>query len=219
LYTSSREPIEVNILSCNFALTSNLFIPILGIGLGLVEHYLSLSNNTIIAAVRNPSTASSLKTLKPGPGSSLMVVQIDSASRTDAASAVDLLKSKHKISHIDVVIANAGVGKYWGAALTTPISEFEDHFQVNVTGTLVLFQAVHGLLNAAKEPKFVPIGTPVGSVGEMASYPLPSTAYGTSKSALNFLTRKLHFEHENMIIFPLTPGYVCSYFNVRSLKR
>jgi norsolorinic acid ketoreductase len=178
----------------------------IGIGLGLVGHYLSLKNTTVIAAVRDPSSTNDLTALKSGFGSKLIIVKIDSVSHTDAGAAVELLKSKYSISHIDVVIANAGVGKYWGPAVTTPIAEFQEHFQVNATGTLILFQAVHNLLDAAKNPKFVPIGTPVGSVGEQEAYPLPSTAYGTSKSALNFLTRKLHFEHENIVIFPLAPG-------------
>jgi norsolorinic acid ketoreductase len=147
-----------------------------------------------------------LNAIKPGSGSKLITIKIDAASTTDAAEAVKILKSKYGISYIDVVIANAGVGKFWGPALTTPIGEFQEHFQVNATGTLVLFQAVHPLLEAAKNPKFVPIGTPVGSVTEMESYPLGSTAYGTSKAALHFLTRKIHFEHPNLIVFPLAPG-------------
>jgi norsolorinic acid ketoreductase len=117
-----------------------------------------------------------------------------------------VLKSKHQISHIDTVVANAGIANYWATALETPISEFKDHLNVNTTGTLILFQAVYELLSKAKNPKFIPIGTPVGSIGEQENYPLGSTAYGTSKAALNFLTRKLHFEHENMIIYPLAPG-------------
>jgi norsolorinic acid ketoreductase len=177
-----------------------------GIGLGLAEHYLSLSNTTVIAAVRTPSSATQLSAIKTGSGSKLIIVKIDSASTTDAAEAVKLLKSKYQISHIDVVIANAGIAKFWGPALTTPISEFVEHLTTNATGTLVLFQAVHGLLEAAKMPKFIPIGTPVGSIGEIEKFPLGSTAYGTSKAALHFLTRKMHFENEGMVIFPLAPG-------------
>jgi norsolorinic acid ketoreductase len=165
-----------------------------------------LPNTTVIAGVRDPSATEALSAFKPANGSKLIIVKIDSASTTDAKDAVVLLKSKHGISHIDVVIANAGRGSYWGPALTTPIEEFQSHFNVNATGTLILFQAVHGLLSAAKNPKFVPIGTPVGSTSELENFPLPSTAYGTSKAALHFLTRKLHFEHENMVIFPLGPG-------------
>lgn len=122
-----------------------------------------------------------------------------------------LLKSKHQINHIDVVIANAGIANYWATAVETPIAQFKDHLDVNTTGTLILFQAVYELLNASKNPKFIPIGTPVGSIGEIEQFPLASTAYGTSKAALNFLTRKLHFEHPNMTIYPLSPGWVVSF--------
>ena len=45
-------------------------------------------------------------------------------------------------------------------------------------------------------------------MGDMEMYPLPDTAYGASKAALNFVVRKLHFEHENLTIFPISPGWV-----------
>jgi norsolorinic acid ketoreductase len=177
-----------------------------GIGLGLATHYLEQPNNIVIAGVRDPSAAKDLNAIKPGNGSSLIVVKLESKSTSDAADAVALLKEKHGVKHIDVVIANAGLGRFWGSAISTPIDEFKDHFDVNVAGVLILFQSVYELLNAAESPKFIPIGTPVGSIGEQGNYPLPSTAYGTSKAALNFLTRKLHFEHPNMTIYPLAPG-------------
>lgn len=171
-----------------------------------MQHYLTLENNTVIAGVRNPSSVADLEAIKPGNGSKLIIVKIDNASTNTAAEAAETLKTKYSISHLDVVIANAGIGSYWGPAISTPISEFNEHFLVNATGTLALFQAVHKLLDASKDPKFVTISTPVGSIGEIENFPLPGTAYGTSKAALNFLTRKLHFEHENMTIFPISPG-------------
>jgi len=179
-----------------------------GIGLGLTAHYLALPNTVVIAGARDPSKAQDLNNLKAGNGSKLITVKLDSKSTTDAKDAVQLLKTKYQLNHIDVVIANAGIANFWGTALVTPISQFKDHLDVNVTGPLVLFQAVYELLNASKNPKFIPIGTPVGSISEIENFPLGSTAYGSSKAALNFLTRKLHFEHENMTIYPLAPGWV-----------
>lgn len=40
--------------------------------------------------------------------------------------------------------------------------------------------------------------------------PVPDVAYGTSKVALNFVTKRIHFEHadEGIIAFPLHPGAV-----------
>lgn len=38
----------------------------------------------------------------------------------------------------------------------------------------------------------------------------PETAYGTSKAALNFVTKRIHLEHsdEGFIAFPIHPGTV-----------
>ena len=37
---------------------------------------------------------------------------------------------------------------------------------------------------------------------------VPMLAYGASKAATKFLTRKLHFEHEKITCFTIHPGYV-----------
>jgi norsolorinic acid ketoreductase len=109
---------------------------------------------------------------------------------------------------LDVVIANAGIANHWGPGASTPIQELESHFRINTVGPLILFQAVLPLLSRSTVPKFVTVSTAVGSIGEQQNYPLPSTAYGTSKAALNYLTRKLHFEHPNIVIYPISPGWV-----------
>jgi len=87
-----------------------------------------------------------------------------------------------------------------------------EHYNINVNGPLALFQATLPLLNSAKQPKIVTIGSSAGSVGGMEKRPMPNTTYGTSKAALHYLTRKMHFEHENLIAFPIDPGYVLSPF-------
>ncbi|KAF2809471.1 aflatoxin biosynthesis ketoreductase-like protein nor-1 [Mytilinidion resinicola] len=181
-----------------------------GIGLGLVAHYLSLSNTTVIATARNVDSASKLTSLKHHASSRLITIQLDNLDPSSIVSAISKLGPKYGITAIDVVIANAGLGSFWGTALNTPLEEFSKHLAVNATGTLALFQAVYPLLekSTAKEPKFIPIGTPVGGISEIENYPLGSTAYGSSKAALNFLTRKIHFEHEKLCVFPLAPGWV-----------
>jgi norsolorinic acid ketoreductase len=42
----------------------------------------------------------------------------------------------------------------------------------------------------------------------MEQYPFPATALGISKAALNFLVRKIHFENDWLVAFPLHPGFV-----------
>lgn len=183
-------------------------LTLLGIGLGLVTKYGQLPNNTVIAAVRDTTKAAAIKAIVPGSGSEIIVVKIDALPLTDPATAVASLV-KHSITHLDVVIANAGIANQWGPGLTTPAEELESHFKVNTVGSLILFQAVQPLLaKSTGTPKFIAISTAIGSITDMDQFPLPSTAYGTSKAALNYLTRKLHFEHPDIIIYPISPGWV-----------
>jgi NAD(P)-dependent dehydrogenase (short-subunit alcohol dehydrogenase family) len=71
----------------------------------------------------------------------------------------------------------------------------DDSPQVNVVGTLVLFQASFPLLKSSSSyPKFVVISTRGGSITE--AFAIPIIASQVSKTAVNFLSRKLHFEHE-----------------------
>ena len=107
------------------------------------------------------------------------------------------------------MIANSGI--YSLAAFTplrlTRTADLAEHFDVNTTGVLRLFQAVLPLLEKSARPVFMTLSSIVGTIGGMeqvAAFPL--TAYGTSKAALNFLTRRIHFEHENIIAFASHPG-------------
>ena len=42
----------------------------------------------------------------------------------------------------------------------------------------------------------------------MERRPYPNASYGTSKAALNFMIRKIHFEHTELTAFPIDPGWV-----------
>lgn len=41
----------------------------------------------------------------------------------------------------------------------------------------------------------------------MGDLPLPFLAYGLSKAGVNYVTRKISFEHPGLIAFPISPGY------------
>jgi norsolorinic acid ketoreductase len=173
-----------------------------------VQTYLSRPNTTVIATVRDTSSASSkaLASLTRGSGSLIITVKLDSAVDTDAQAAIDLLKSSHAITHLDVVIANAGIANWWGRTLEAPTAEFRSHFDINTLGTVTLFQATWPLLEKSSDPKFVYISTVVGSIGEVEKWPLDGVVYGASKAAMNYIVRKIHVEHQNLTVFPLHPG-------------
>ena len=164
----------------------------------------------VIAGVRDPAdeSAKSLTFLPLGSGSKLLVVKVDSSSELDARMMVADLQALHGITSLDTVIANAGIGYYWATAQETSIAEMKEHYNVNSIGPLILFQATSALLAASASPKFVAISSVLGSMGAMEMAPLPATAYGSSKAALNYTTRKIHFENPAFTVFAVHPGYV-----------
>lgn len=181
-----------------------------GIGKGLLSAYLTRPNHTLIAAVRDPTSASSkaLLGLPHGENSKVILVKINSASQTDALKAVETLKTEHKITKLDIVIANAAISNYWGSARITPAKEMIEHFEVNTVGPLLLFQATAELLDAAPEPKFFAISSFVGSISLQADFPFESSAIGTSKTALNFIMARIHFENPKIVAAPVHPGWL-----------
>ncbi|KAJ9602530.1 hypothetical protein H2200_013073 [Cladophialophora chaetospira] len=151
-----------------------------GIGKGLLSTYLLRSNHTVIAGLRDPSSPSSqdLDTLPKGEDSRVILVKIDSSSETDARAAVETLKSEHGISKLDIVVANAGISNYRSAP------------------------------DAAPTPKFVVLSSGAGSISGVDMLAVENTAYGASKAAVNFVTRRIHYENPNLIAFPINPGWL-----------
>ncbi|KAK0470970.1 NAD(P)-binding protein [Armillaria novae-zelandiae] len=169
-----------------------------GIGFALVNEI--VANNaevSIFAGVRNPSTVTSLEELSkkhPGKITTVKYVSADEEGNKALAKEIEI---KH--GHLDVVIACAGIATYMGSALDTPASELRDHLNVNVAGILVLFQSVYSLLTASTaSPRLTAF------ISLSAGY----TCYGASKVAVNYIARKIHFENDWIICFPLAPGIV-----------
>ncbi len=181
--------------------------PIPGIGKGLLEAYLARPDTTVIGGVRDILAASSkaLERLPTAQGSKLILVKIDSSSETDAAAAVKTLASQG-ITKVDVVIANAGISHSYDPVATLKLADLKDHVTVNTYGPVLLFQAFWPLLQKSAQPKFIVISTVSASIGAMEHIPFPVASYGASKAMVNYLTRRIHFENESLIAFPIHPG-------------
>ena len=177
-----------------------------GIGYEMVKILAQRPDTIIFAGVRNPAKANALQTLA-SRNPNLHVLQLESTSYTDAQSAANTIR---KVSGgLDVVIANAGIAQNFHKVLDVTPASVAEHFNVNTLGPLVLFQAVYPLLLERNTRKFITISTIAGAIGE-GMIPIPDVAYGTSKVALNFVTKRIHIEHKDqgIIAFPLHPGAV-----------
>jgi norsolorinic acid ketoreductase len=181
-----------------------------GIGKGIVSQVLVRPNTTVIAALRDTTdkTAKDLNTLSTASGSRLIVVKIDAASDTDAKDAVKTLQSQYGIQQIDVVIANSGILDQWGPVSEVTPGDLRRHFEINTIAPIKLFQATKPLLEKAENPRFTIVSTSIASVGLMEKSPMPTIAYGLTKSAANYATAKIHFENPRISAVALHPGWV-----------
>lgn len=168
---------------------------------------LARPDTTLIAGVRDlsSSTAKALTALPTGKGSKLIPIKLDSQIEPDAAAAIKAIQS-HDIDHIDILIANAGIGKDYSPVAKVSTAAVREHVEVNGYGPLYLFQAAFPLLSKSTKPMFVGIGSPLGSIGGMGERSFPNAAYGPSKAMLHWIVRKVHFEHENFVSFVINPG-------------
>jgi nucleoside-diphosphate-sugar epimerase len=86
-----------------------------------------------------------------------------------------------------------------GTALETTANDLRAHVEVNVIGTLVLFQATYAPLKASTtSPKFIPISASTGSIEYGTRIPIKTLSYGLSKAAENYLARKIHSENDGL---------------------
>ncbi|KAE8442533.1 hypothetical protein EG329_003248 [Mollisiaceae sp. DMI_Dod_QoI] len=180
-----------------------------GIGKGLLSAYVLRPNTTVIAAVRNIKSATEAFSSVPlGPGSKIITVKIDSTIDTDAAAAVEELKTKYGITNIDVLLPVAGLLDVIAPVLETPAEQMRKHFEVNSIAPLILLQAFKPLLDASSSPKFLVLTSSLGSIGDMQNMPVPFFAYGASKAAANYFVRKVAFENPKLVSMAFNPGWV-----------
>ena len=174
-----------------------------GIGLELVK-IAAKAGHIVFAGVRNPSKATALKTLAVQHPANIHFVQLETTSLSDAVSAAKLVEEV--TGGVDVVIANAGIANNWQKALKIDLNSFNEHYQVNAIGAIIVFQALYPLLVKRLTRKFMTVSTIAASIEQ--TLPFPVTVYGSSKAALNYITRSIHKEHspEGLIVFPIHPG-------------
>lgn len=185
-----------------------------GLGKGLVAQLLLRPSTTVVATVRDPvQAAPALNELPKSNGVKLIVIKLDSCDTSGAKTAVEQLRSEHNIAQLDVVIANAATNNQPRPVAEMSAETMEDHFKVNTIGPIMLFQAVRPLLKASETvvPVFVPITSGLGSIAgqnQLVGFPPAFSPYGATKAALNWFTRKIHFQEPWLVSFVIHPGVV-----------
>jgi norsolorinic acid ketoreductase len=177
-----------------------------GIGFEIVK-IISNLGNIVFAGVRTPSKATALQKLA-SKNPNIHILQLESSSVADATAAAQTIQQI--TGGLDVVIANAGIANNWQKAIDLDLDSIYEHLKVNAVGPLILFRALYPLLLQRQTRKFVTVSTIAASSAVVPELPVPGAVYGSSKAALNYITRSIHKEHfeEGFIVFPIHPGMV-----------
>ncbi|KAJ7101460.1 hypothetical protein B0H15DRAFT_769558 [Mycena belliarum] len=175
-----------------------------GLGFGLAASLAARPNTIVFAGARDPA-AKSLKDLA-AKYPNVHPVKLTAGDKADNEAAIAEIKKT--AGRLDVLIPNAGIMKHFGTLATTPVSEMQDHWEVNTLGLVVLFQAAHELLLASPTgaPIIAYISTAMGSMGNFFNG--GATPYSSSKAAANFLVKVLDAEHPSLIAMAIHPGWV-----------
>ncbi|KAL4766935.1 hypothetical protein BDW60DRAFT_220925 [Aspergillus nidulans var. acristatus] len=172
-----------------------------GIGQALAKAYLSRPNHTVLGTIRDPSapSLSALSSHVPAQGSRLFLFTLESTNPSHYSDLVSSLTTAG-ITHLDLVIANAGVAHPAGTPASVDVEDVKNVFDVNALGTLRLFQALRGFLkvgsNDGKRVKWVSVSSGAGSIGGCE-------VYGTHKVA-----PAIHASEKWLTAFAIHPGFV-----------
>ncbi|KAL3429738.1 hypothetical protein BDV09DRAFT_200330 [Aspergillus tetrazonus] len=185
-----------------------------GIGQALAKAYLSRPNHTVLGTIRDPSaqSLSALSSHIPAQGSRLFLFTLESTNASHYANLVSSLTTAG-ITHLDLVIANAGVAYPAGTPASVDVGDVKNVFDVNAMGTLRLFQALRGFLkvgsNDGKSVKWVSVSSGAGSIDGCEVYGTYRVVpYAISKAGVNFVTVAIHASEKWLTAFAIHPGFV-----------
>lgn len=171
-------------------------------------HYLARPDTTVIASVRDTTSAKAkeLELLQKGKSSRIIIVELAADDSYSAEKAATKIRTQHQIEHIDIAVANAGICDHWGPIAEVTEQDVTSHFEVNTLGPLRLFKSMAPILQKARAPKFIYISTLLASIGGIGNMFTLTGPYGMSKAAGNFLVRKIHAEDDHLITLSVDPG-------------
>lgn len=185
-----------------------------GLGFGLVQKYLALPGVQVVATARDPANAKALQELtKSHSASQLVVVPLDVSAEEAYPAALRLLEERG-VRHVDVLIANAGVGETTASFLGTSAQTIRDVFETNVIGAFLTLKYFTPLVQRSTDRLVVVMSSILGSIAAVkASGFFGAIApYRVSKSALNMLIASYSVDADvrgaNIRTISLHPGWV-----------
>ncbi|CZS96892.1 uncharacterized protein RAG0_06052 [Rhynchosporium agropyri] len=166
---------------------------------------LAAPSDTVIAAIRDPSTAILLGSLLEGKCSTHIIIKIDSASDTDLIAVIEILKTKYYTSALDIVIVRAGISEAAPSSVASmPLTGIQIHLQRHRSRLLV-----SSCLSTAR--KTCQVRLYKLSHGGDRSWGVetePFVCLQILEGFWNLIHRKIHFEIRACLRLLLIPGFM-----------
>ncbi|KAB2888649.1 MAG: SDR family oxidoreductase [Kofleriaceae bacterium] len=168
-----------------------------GIGLEMARQ-LRARGDDVIGTVRDAGKAEGLRAI----GARIEVCDVAEPA------AIDALGERMRGQAIDVLVNNAGIGRFGGAVKDLTAEELHRYMAVNAIGPILVVRALLPCLRAGRQKKIASITSLMGSIADNGS----GGAYGyrSSKAALNMLNASLALElrGDGFTCLVLNPGWV-----------
>ncbi|HWA24526.1 MAG TPA: SDR family oxidoreductase [Lacunisphaera sp.] len=173
-----------------------------GLGRVIVEAYLAEGANVVFCARTAADVARTHDELSPNlkPGQQLVGVACDVS---DPAAVATLFARAARVGPLHVVVSNAGIYGPIGPTEEVTLADWNQAWQVNVTGTLLVCQ------HAARAMKRQGGGKIITISGGGATNPMPRfAAYAATKAAVVRLTETLAEEYraDRIDVNAVAPG-------------
>lgn len=183
--------------------------------MGLVRKYLALPGAVqVVATSRDPVNAKALQELsKIHPTSKLLLLPLDVNSEEAYPVAVKALED-HGVHHIDILIANAGVGDLNSTFMKTTVADMKGIFDTNVVGVFLTLKHFTPLVQASQHRLVVVMSSILGSIASLkyTGFFGSIAPYRVSKTALNMLIASYLVDADvrasNIRAISLHPGWV-----------
>jgi NAD(P)-dependent dehydrogenase (short-subunit alcohol dehydrogenase family) len=176
-----------------------------GIGLALVNEYLSQGDVSIYAACRQPEKAEALlKLAQKYPN--LEITPLDVTDPKSIKRAFSEIAAKTTV--LDIVINNAGIDPYGQAFESITADLMMQVYAVNTVAPMMISQAALPFLKNSDNARLVQISTSMASL-QNRTYG-GDYAYCSSKAALNMAMRGMAVDlrGDRIIVIALDPGWV-----------
>ena len=169
-----------------------------GIGLATARKLLS-EGAKVVLVDWNEDVSEIAKTLN----NDALGIRCDVSSDTDVQKCVNEIKEK--FGHIDLLVANAGIGGGPNKAHEVSVDEWNKVIGVNQTGIFLMNKYVISEMLKNGGGAIVNTSSMYGLVGTTMSF-----AYSASKGAINQMTRSLAltYARDNIRVNAVAPGYV-----------